>query len=268
MTVKEALLRAGTASRDAERLLAHLLQLPPASVFAHPEHVLPEPTEQRFIDGILRLSKGEPLEYVTGEAVFCGRMFAVDRRVLIPRPATEMLTLETLRIVAAQKAVVPTVVDVEEGIAAVFWKRRKEPTTTVLDVCTGSGCIGITIALERPDVTVLCSDASPEAVAIAEENVRRFSCGDRVCVCEAEGLPTSRISAPYFLVANPPYIPDDAWVQDSVRAWEPSMALFSGLQGTDVLLPLARTAVLDPLCQGIALECRGEQVRDILPLFP
>ena len=170
-------------------------------------------TDTVLSDGILsayaalaerRLAR-EPLQYVTGEAPFFGRMFSVDRRVLIPRPETEELcawALEMLPVTGAD----------------------------VLDLCCGSGCIGLTLAAERPSIRVTLSDCSRDALDVAVHNARLLDvpvsihCGDLT-----EGLPSSSFDC---IVSNPPYIPsaECTGLQPEVMS-EPVLALDGGPDG-------------------------------------
>lgn len=151
-----------------------------------------------------RLSR-EPLQYITGEAPFFGRFFAVTPDVLIPRPETEELCSWALEILPASGA-------------------------AVLDLCCGSGCIGLTLAAERPSLQITLSDISSRALDVASVNCSRlktevfFHQGDLT-----EGLPSH-----YFdcIISNPPYIPSDECgnLQPEVLC-EPLVALDGGTDG-------------------------------------
>lgn len=154
-----------------------------------------------FVD---RLIAGEPLQYVINEADFCGRTFFVDKRVLIPRPETEGLVNEALQ----------------------FMQTLRHPA--VFDVCTGSGCIAITIRLERPDAKVTGIDIDRGALAVAHRNGQRLGSavewleGDLLAPC---ALP--RASAD-VLVSNPPYVPISRRkeLHIGVSQYEPARALY------------------------------------------
>ncbi|HEY6141110.1 MAG TPA: peptide chain release factor N(5)-glutamine methyltransferase [Thermoanaerobaculia bacterium] len=194
----------GVDPRDADLLLADALGRSVAWLFAH--------GDAEVADGIVeeqlrRRRAGEPLQYIRGRCDFYGREFLVDERVLIPRPETEIL--------------------VEQAIARVPRGAR------VVDVGTGSGCIAVTLALERPDLRVLGVDNSVAALAVAKRNRDRL--GARVDLAASDLL--AAVNAIDFIVSNPPYIPagDIDTLQTEVRDYEPRGALTPGPRGTEVI---------------------------------
>lgn len=154
----------------------------------------------------VRLLAGEPWQYITGEAEFHGHTFHVGPGVLIPRPETEML--------------------VEAALAY-----PSEPRLTILDVCTGSGCVAHSIALARPEWSVSAFDISAEALAYAHENALRLGARTRVFQADLLGDPEAVVprNSLEILVSNPPYIPqsEEATLALHVRAQEPGLALFA-----------------------------------------
>jgi release factor glutamine methyltransferase len=164
------------------------------------------------IDGVRRLVArrlaGEPFAYLAGEREFYGRSFLVDARVLVPRPETEHLVEETLRLPGA--------------------------TRRVLDVGTGSGAIALTLALESPRDVVVGSDLSPAALAVAERNRRRLAAPARLV--GADGTRGLDLASFDVVVSNPPYVAvDDPEVEPGVRAHEPHLALFAEDEGYAML---------------------------------
>ena len=170
-----------------------------------------EPPEE----DMARLRAGEPLQYVLGYAEFCGRRFKVDRRVLIPRPETELLVEEALR----------------------FARSLGHPAR-ILDLCTGSGCIAWTLALELPDSEVGAVDVSEDALAVARSQFPesagrvRFVQGDVLapepCTGKYSTEATAVPAAFDLVVSNPPYIMDrqKAEMRRNVLDYEPGLALF------------------------------------------
>jgi len=218
--------------RDVDLLLADALGRSVAWLFAHgdaevDEHVIDEQLRRR--------AAGEPLQYIRGRCDFYGREFLVDERVLIPRPETEIL--------------------VEQAI------QRAPRGARVVDVGTGSGCIAISLVLERPDLRVIGVDVSVAALAVAKRNRDRL--GARVDFVASDllgaiGTPSSRrldrrrpagvettpdqpARTPALpvdlLVSNPPYIPaaDIDTLQTEVRDHEPRIALTPGPRGTEII---------------------------------
>jgi release factor glutamine methyltransferase len=128
-----------------ELLLAHVLQKKRLALYLEFERELDEPMLERLREMVKRRVAGEPVQYIAGEAEFCGLKFGVDRRVLIPRPETELL----VEVVAERKPV------------------------KIVDVGTGSGCIAVALAKKLPDAQITGIDASSEALEVAADNVER-----------------------------------------------------------------------------------------------
>ena len=193
---------------DSALLLSFLTGQAPLSLRLDSDTELSAEILESFSEMAERRLAREPLQYITGEAPFFGRVFQVDSRVLIPRPETEELcawALETLPV---------------------------SDSCRVLDLCCGSGCIGLTLAAERPSLQVTLSDCSRDALDVAAANAARYSlqvslrCGDL-----AEGLPPASFDC---VVSNPPYIPSaECGVLQPEVLREPSLALDGGADGMD-----------------------------------
>ena len=193
-------MRARYPSRDVDVLLSDLLGEPVAYVLAHGERLV----DSTPIDAaIRRRTAGEPLQYIRGKTDFFGRDFFVDDRVLIPRPETE-LVVET----AIEK--------IDRGVR-------------VVDIGTGSGCIAITLAHERPDLRVTATDASVAALAVAKRN-------GAVRVVASDVL-SAFVRDFDWIVSNPPYIAaaDIDQLAVEVRDYEPRGALTAGPLGTEAI---------------------------------
>lgn len=199
---------------DAELLLAHLLGCDRIRlVLDGGRPLLPEEL-QRYRDLHKRRRRGEPVAYLLGAREFYGRTFAVDPSVLVPRPETEHLVE-----VAMERS------------------RSLGLCARVLDLCTGSGCVAITLKKERPTTNVVASDVSEPALRMARENAVRL--GALVTFVhsdayEALGAWRGKLD---LITANPPYIPDanHASLPPDVRDFEPRLALTAGADGLDVL---------------------------------
>jgi len=152
-----------------------------------------------LMDDVQRLLKSEPLQYVLGKCEFYGRTFAVSPGVLIPRPETELLVNMAL----------------------------EKPFCRALDLCTGSGCIAWTLALERPEASVTAVDISENALRIAGS--QNFKTEKRIEFIRGDILKEPCVSGKYdLIVSNPPYIleKEKLEMRPNVLAWEPSIALF------------------------------------------
>ncbi len=164
--------------------------------------------EERNLEEIItRLQNGEPVQYVLGEADFAGRTFHVEPGVLIPRPETAELCQW-----------------IEEDVSSLEADERKQ----ILDICTGSGCIAITLGLTIPNSEVTGWDISEDALRIAQGNVEMLKAGNvRIEYQDALMLPKAAEAAD-IIVSNPPYIceKEKADMEKNVLEHEPSIALF------------------------------------------
>lgn len=259
MKIRDAWERQGLSTADAEILLSWLLQRDRTWVIAHAEDRLSIEEETAWSAIRERRASGEPVAYITGTQAFFGRQFFVSPSVLIPRPATEALVSATLEWIDRSSG--NHLHASPESDIAIYGERwRQQPTSCIVDIGTGSGCIAVTVALERPDIRVLATDSSVEALAIAQRNAARYGLTDRLGFCIGSLLePIAHLSGPFLLVSNPPYVPAAAAVSPDVLH-EPKTAIFAGEQGLDVLLPLVRQARMHPACIGFIVECREDQV--------
>jgi len=194
--------RARHRSRDVDVLLSDMLGRPVSYVLAHGEQVI----DAAPIDAAMRRrSAGEPLQYIRGKTEFFGRDFSVDDRVLIPRPETEIL--------------------VETAI------KKIERGARVVDIGTGSGCIAVTLAIERPDLRVTAADASLDALAVASRNAHGSI---TLVACDVLSAFVRDFD---WIVSNPPYIAAAELEQlaPEVRDYEPRAALTPGPAGTEAI---------------------------------
>jgi release factor glutamine methyltransferase len=204
----------GSGRLDAIFLLAHAGAVSREEMIAHRERELTPEVAERFAMLVGRRELGEPLAYVTGEAGFFGRMFGVDRRVLVPRPETELAVEWAVRHLRA--------IGREAGSAA--------------DVGTGSGAIAVTLACELPELTVWASDVSAEALAVARRNAARNAVFQHVTFVPGDLAEPLLPYAPFdCVVANLPYVPsaECAAAPDPV-AFEPLLARDGGPDGLDL----------------------------------
>jgi release factor glutamine methyltransferase len=200
-----------TPALDGQVLLAHLLGRPRAWVLAHPEATL-DPAQRHAFDALARrLEAGEPLPYVLGHWEFFGLDFEISPAALIPRPETELL--------------------VETALA---WLGQRPSRRLAADIGAGSGCIAVSLAVNCPDLWVLVSDLSMEALHLARRNAHRHAVTERI------GLVQCDLLAPAgqrfdLICANLPYVPENTLLSLAVTRWEPLLALDGG--------PLGLTAI-------------------------
>lgn len=268
MTIADALDTARISRADAEVLLGWMLGIDRARIFAHPEKNLSSGEEGRWRAFVARRETGEPVAYITRTREFYGRNFRVDRRALIPRPSTEGLLEVFLRVFRervwkTQKTQRTQKKMIDPGIVAfIEVYRSMSDVRTLVDVGTGSGCIAVTLALELPDVRIIATDTSADALNLARENAARHDVANRIEFLEGSLLePLMYQRELFFIVSNPPYIPTTRILERGVAHFEPPEALFAGSQGLDVLLPLVEAARNDTHCSGIALECEEAQIQ-------
>ena len=202
---------------DASLLLSSLCGKPPLDLRLDTETVLGEETAESFEQLVRQRLLRIPLQYLLREAPFCGRMFFVDSRVLIPRPETELLCKWALELIGDM------------------------PAPRILDLCCGSGCIGLTLKAERPDASLVLSDLSPGALEIAGSNAKALDLP--VTLFQRDLLEGFGPGSFDLVVCNPPYIP--SYVCGGLQAevlCEPRLALDGGKDGLSVyrrLIPAA-----------------------------
>jgi len=202
------------ARLDAQVLLAHVLNQNRSWLFAHHEFELSDEDCRRYADLITRRRRREPVAYLLGRKEFYGLEFAVDQRVLIPRPETELLV---------------------DLVLAQISDRGGRPVV-VADVGTGSGAIAITVAVHAPEAKVYGIDISQDALDVAEENRKRLTPEAGPLLLEGDLLDPLPEPAD-VIVANLPYIADeeDSGLQSDVRDYEPRLALKAGVEGLDLI---------------------------------
>ncbi len=200
---------------------------------------------ERFAEMIKCRCEGVPVQYVIGEWDFYGETFRVGEGVLIPRPETEMLV----------------------DFALDYLSDKKNPV--VFDLCAGSGCIGLSVAKNRPDAKVFLLEKSDAAFRYLSENKKLLGCENAQIISGDlfDGFEGFDLPEPDVILSNPPYIEsaEIPLLQKEVQK-EPSMALDGGEDGYDFYRALARKWL--PFCKGaIAVECGEGQTETIENLF-
>ena len=208
------------AKRTAEELVAHLLGCKPLEIYLRNDP-LSEEHLQHLDKLATRIEGGEPLQYVVGHVDFFGLQIKCDSRALIPRPETELL--------------------VEEVLASKFWTKQ---SATVVDVGTGTGCIVITLASQRPDADFKAIDLSVDALNLARENARAHGLENRILWLNKSLLDDCAPESCDAVVANLPYISSGDWeaLSPAVRDHEPQTALDSGPSGMELIKEMATQA--------------------------
>jgi release factor glutamine methyltransferase len=211
--------------RDAETLLLHLIGKNKAWLMAHAEDEFAGCAAIGYAGLLERRRRGEPIQYITGEAEFYGLPFRVDNNVLIPRPETEHLVEKVLEL-------------------ATHFNRPR-----IVDVGTGSGAIAIALACNLPTAQITATDLSASALHVARENAERNRVPDRIRFLQGDLLGSVTGEQFEFVVSNPPYVAgnDRNILSVEVRDYEPSTALFAGPDGLDIyrrLIPAARELIV------------------------
>jgi release factor glutamine methyltransferase len=236
------------ATRDAELLLLHTVQIPRVTLIAHPDRELTSTQQALYEKNITRRLLHEPIQYITGQQEFYGLTLHVTPAVLIPRPETEHLVEAVLKLLPPDKPL------------------------KIADIGTGSGAIAIALAAHLPQAAITALDISTEALTIAAANAREHNVAGRIQFLQSDLLSAFDHATETFdaIVSNPPYIPefDRSTLHPQVRDHEPATALFAGKSGLDIyrrLIPQALNA-LKP--NGLlALEIGHGQQADLVALL-
>jgi release factor glutamine methyltransferase len=215
-----------TPRLDAEVLLAHARGCERIALYTAFAEEPPESVKAVFRDIVKRRAQGEPVAYLVGKKEFYSLSFQVSKDCLIPRGETEHLVIECL--------------DRAKEIHAADPNKH----LSIVDVCTGSGCIAISVAKHLANCSITAIDLSPAAVAIANNNVQMHKLTDRIQVSVGDLLSSIPDESLDFVLSNPPYIsePEFDKLEKTVREHEPRMALVSGANGTEIIERLAEQA--------------------------
>lgn len=210
----------GNAAIDADLIARHVLGWSREELLLQRNQPAPADFARRYGALIARRVCREPVAYLTGHREFWGREFELTRDVLIPRPETEMIVEETL-------ALAPDL----------------GPEPVIVDVGTGSGVLGVTLACELPQARVIAIDVSIPALEVARRNAVRHNCAGRLTWHAGSLLEPIR-EAVDVIVSNPPYVPlrDKPGLSPDVRDYEPGVALFSGQDGLATIRALVAQA--------------------------
>jgi len=220
-TAQEQLKQAGipSARLDAELLLLHVLNKQKTWLITHIEHKMNSEQTEVLRHFLQRRLKREPLAYITNQKEFYGRMFFVNQDVLIPRPETESLIDMTKKL-------------------------QPKPGEILIDVGTGSGCVGLTIKAELPELNVWLSDISERALIVTKHNARKLTLrGLQYYQSDLlmAWLPVPAKPYVQYILANLPYV-DPSWQTSPETAHEPPLALFADESGLQLIKKLIAQA--------------------------
>lgn len=225
-TLKEASERLRVSSvpndlLDAQTLLAHALGKDRTYLIVNYHEPLAPEIRQDYEALVERRAAGEPLQYIIGRQEFFGLDFEVTPAVLIPRPESELIVEEVIRLAQSER-----------------WE-----SPVVVDVGTGSGCLAVAIAREIPHARVIATDLSPHALAVARRNAIRNQVGERLNLVAADLLEAmDEKPFAHVILSNPPYVAaaEIPELQREVRDWEPLMALTDRDDGLNFYRRLVR----------------------------
>lgn len=201
-----------TAALDAEVLLSFVTKKPKEFLYTHPEIKLTKPQLKKFTALISRRLEGEPVAYLRKKKEFYGLDFYVDRRVLIPRPETELLVEKIIKLL----------------------KAKSYKLKAIADIGTGSGCIAITLAKYLPKVKILATDISQKTLLVARKNARKHKV--RIKFYRGNLLEPLKDKKIDIIIANLPYGCQDYWQNNSTAVtsslkFEPKKSIFTKEKG-------------------------------------
>jgi release factor glutamine methyltransferase len=258
MTIREALAQGGAdlknagiknPSLDAALLLCFVLNISREKLTASNTDEISEKNLEAFVTTINKRKKGECVAYITGKKEFRGLEFFVNKEVLVPRPETETL-------VEAAKEIL---------------KKGIERNIKILDLCTGSGAIAVSLKNEMPEIKVHATDISSDALKVAKRNAGCLLGENKICFHQGDlfgALPAH--AAPYSLIiSNPPYIPSDEIQTLSLEVQnEPRLALDGGKTGLEIIERIIEKAPEYLVSGGVLLmEADPRQMKKIASLL-
>ncbi|PKK84222.1 MAG: peptide chain release factor N(5)-glutamine methyltransferase [candidate division Zixibacteria bacterium HGW-Zixibacteria-1] len=210
------------AATEVEIILEYLLEVERIAIYLHGWKLIDTAALKKFHKIIEKRATRYPLQYILGEAYFYGRRFLVNPDVMIPTPETETLCELAINYINNEKIEAPQ----------------------ILDLCTGSGVIAVTIASELPDTWVTASDISQAALAMARKNAAMNGVESIIRFIKSDMFDSIRSDERFDLIlSNPPYIRDDEYdtLQPEVLV-DPKIALVAGVEGLDLIKKLLDTA--------------------------
>ncbi len=236
---------------EAEILLAHVLGCERISLYTGYTDEVGEDARAAYRELVRRRADREPTRYLTGHTEFMSLAMRVTPACLVPRPETELL-VETVLALAGRG---------ESGTAV-----AEGGAFEIIELCTGSGCVAVSLAVHLPAARITATDLSAEALQVARANAEAHGVADRITFLEGdlfEPLDAADAAPAAFLVANPPYVAERAWADlaPEIRDHEPRAALVAGPEGTEVIERVVRgaAAYLAPPAGGLVVEIGADQ---------
>jgi release factor glutamine methyltransferase len=251
--------------RMAELLLAHVIGCDRLRLYMETDRLATDDEKLVLRDLVKRAMSHEPIQYLVGKETFYSLEFKTDARALIPRPSSQTIIDEAIRML--RPAITQTEIRPEghdpdfdsddapdpasetqtpsAPLPASATPKRPEPEAgpplLIADVCTGTGCLAITLAKNLPGARLIATDISADALSLARENAEAHSLTERVEFVEGDLLVPLKNAGPFdAIVSNPPYIPDSEWdaVEPNVKDHEPELALRAGPDALRLVSPL------------------------------
>ncbi|MBX3317618.1 MAG: peptide chain release factor N(5)-glutamine methyltransferase [Phycisphaeraceae bacterium] len=223
---------------SAELLMAHILGCERLKLYLDVDRPASDEERATLRDLVTRALNHEPVQYLVGTGWFFGLPMQVDKRVLIPRPSTETIVEHVLQHARAAHGGHGT----PRADPGLDTPAAIDAPLLLADICTGSGCIAITLAKRLPTARIIATDISTDALDVATANAERHAVSDRVEFLSGDMLKpilahpvAGAKESLHYLVSNPPYIPDHEWetVEPNVKNHEPHAALRGGADGMD-----------------------------------
>ncbi|MBX3357549.1 MAG: peptide chain release factor N(5)-glutamine methyltransferase [Phycisphaeraceae bacterium] len=219
---------------SAELLLSHVIGCDRIRLYTDPDRPASPLERDSLRELVSRALKHEPIQYLTGEAWFHSLPFHVDKRVLVPRPATETIIEQLLAHARSQP-----------GFGG---RMNSGEGLTIADICTGSGCVAVALLKTLPHARAVAVDISADALEVARQNASRHGVSDRLdllrgdLLAPLDGHPMGLHL--HYITANPPYISDAEWddVPPNVKLHEPTIALRGGADGLELVRRLINDA--------------------------
>lgn len=233
---------------DTKILLSRLLGVDKLYLHIHSSDSVPTEIENAFLEQIDKRSKHMPIAYITKQKEFMSLSFYVDERVLIPRNDTEILVEKAIDII----------------------ERSQKEKIEMLDLCCGSGCIGISLAYECPNTRVTLSDISSQALQVAKINIEKYDLSHRTDLIRSdlfENIPPKKFD---IITANPPYITSNelTGLEKDILNFEPLLALSGGDDGLDFYKQILKKAADYLSSKGYLIfeigYLQGKQVKELM----